>query len=624
MKNKKSLQNKLVTAAVTSAFIITAPIGPIASENVLAATKFIDVPAGAFYEKAVENLSINGVIGGYEDGTFKPSKAVTRAEAAKMLAGDLGLLQELTQTTVNFKDVKNGDWFYQPVTALSQAGGIGGYENGTFQPNKTITRAEMASMLMKAYSLEENPEAQKAPFSDVAPNSWYAKAVQTLYGNKITSGKSATKFAPNDPVTRGEIAAFINKVNEANVSKNTITSTIEIINDDSTIIIGGQVYKITSMLNGILNSSNSTILTNAKISFEEQDGQITKITYLQLNTNGLSSPATKEFSNNLVLDGKGKIINGTLEVNANYLTVKNLSITGNLEITQKLTNDFYSEKLTVKGQTLINGGDSDTVVFNNANLDSVSVTKKGVHVETKGNTSIQLLNINTDAHVTADQNASIQKATINNDAKDVQLDGPFGNVEVKTSQTTLKGNAVIKELRMNQNANLSIDIKNKIAKLVVEKGSKISLGANTIIGTLELPNGIKVTDVISNYESVKNNIGNTSSVVGGGGGAAGGSTSVVTNPIVNKYKSELDTLKETAKKDFTNLLSDYLKGNITMDDAKEQGKEKFNGYQSTFDTTYDKLVNELEKNGYSENDAKVVQDEFNKMVAPYQKYLNEQ
>lgn len=209
---RKNFKKELLTA-ISSAFLITAAVTPITAEHSYAATTFKDISTGAFYETAVYSLSEKGVIGGYSDGTFKPDKAVTRAEAAKMIAFDLGLGQPVG-TLVNFSDVKKEDWFYEPVTALTQAGGISGYEDGTFKPNKTITRAEMASMLVKAFSIKEKTDAQKAQFTDVNPASWYANAVQTLYGNNITSGRSASQFAPNDPVTRGEIAAFIQKVND--------------------------------------------------------------------------------------------------------------------------------------------------------------------------------------------------------------------------------------------------------------------------------------------------------------------------------------------------------------------------------------------------------------------------
>ncbi|WP_374724535.1 S-layer homology domain-containing protein [Calidifontibacillus erzurumensis] len=631
MKNKKKFQKKLATT-VASAFFITAAATPFMSENVQAASKFKDIPSGAFYEKAVQHLSEKGVIGGYNDGTFKPNKAVTRAEAAKMLAYDLGL-EAPTETSTNFKDVKKGDWYYEPVMALSQAGGISGYENGTFGPNKTITRAEMSSMLVKAYGIQANIEGEQTPFTDVPPTSWFAGAVQTLYKNNITSGKSQTKFAPNDPVTRGEIAAFIQKVNEAkNNSDETKKSTIE-INEDNTVTIAGTTYKIPASLSGIFNKENAKILANAEIKLEENNGTITKITYLQLNTSG--QPATngqQEFSNNLVLDGKGNTIAGTLKVNANYITIKNVTIEGDLEITPNLANDFYSENITVKGQTIVSGGDSNTVVFKNAKLGIVAVNKKGVRLETKGKTSINQLNIHTNAHIAADEQSTIQKTIIQNGSNDVQLDGPFEMVEVQNNQAaTIKGNAFIKELQLKQNANLALQIKNKIALLKAEKGAKFSLGSDTAIGHLQLPYGIQATDVITNFNDRKNNIEKTNNETnpeykdptltpgGGGGGGAVGKPSA--DSILNSYKDDFEQLKNKAETDFNNLLTDFVYNKIEFSEALNQGKEKYKYYESSFNNMYNELVNDLKSNGYSEDHAKVVKDTFDSLVGPYSKFL---
>lgn len=206
-KFKKSSKKYLAMA-------ITASVAAIFVPPVLAEENFIDVAKDAFYESAVIALVTKEVIGGYPDGTFKPEKLVTRAEAAKMIAFDLQLnFIDHQQTSPTFKDVQKDDWYYQPVTALTNAGIIDGYQDGTFKPNQAITRAELAFLLVRAYSLLHGNNSTQNPFQDVQPNDWFAHAVQVLYDNKITAGKEANYFGAYDPVTRGEIAAFIYKVN---------------------------------------------------------------------------------------------------------------------------------------------------------------------------------------------------------------------------------------------------------------------------------------------------------------------------------------------------------------------------------------------------------------------------
>lgn len=603
--HKKKMAKSLVTAGLTAAI----SMGTFAANNVDATANFKDVPSGAYYEKAVYELSEKGVIGGYSDGTFQPDKAVTRAEAAKMLAYDL-MLETIDTTSTSFNDVKNSDWFYQPVTALSQAGGIGGYENGTFRPQNTITRAEIASMLVKAYSLEGTTNASQSPFQDVPKGSWYAGAVQTLIDHKITSGITTTKFAPDAKVTRKEIAAFISKVNTAKQNNNTSTHIIEKIADDNTITISGKTYAPAASLNGILNNNNGAVLQNAKIQFKENNGIITDITYLQINSSGQTSD--QEFSKNTTLDGNGNTINGKLEINANYVTVKNIIVSGDLEITSKLQNDFYSEKITVKGKTIVKGGDDNTVVFKDANLGIVDVQKKGVRVESKGQTSIKELVLSSDATIAADENIIIPKVTMNNGANLVQLDGYMNLVDMKNSDAaTLKGTAVIKELQVNSQSTLSLAITNIIGKVTVEDG-KIALSADTSINDLQFPSAKKITDIVTNYESVKNNINNHNEQsnikptpeTGGGGnsgtpgtGSGNNGTVTPTNPVesvLNSYEDDLDGLINTAHSELDTILekNNYLSLPSLYDRTKASFEEK-----------YKEIKADLMELGLSERDA---------------------
>ncbi|WP_102348303.1 S-layer homology domain-containing protein [Bacillus sp. Marseille-P3661] len=470
-KKSKNSHKKFVATTISTAVVASAA-SAVAVPAIDAASNFSDVSKGAFYEEAVNALAQKGVLGGYEDGTFKPAKHVTRAEAAKILAYDLGLSSQSATST--FSDVKTGDWFYQPVSALSQAGGIGGYEDGTFQPNKTITRAEMASMLVKAYGLKVEEEVS-LPFTDVSSTSWYVSAVEALYANNITSGKSATSFAPNDVVTRGEIAAFVyraSKLTETPVIKG---STIENITDTD-ITISGVTYTVTDSVKNILGSHNAAVLAGASVQFEETNGVISKVTGLQLNASGKS--ATTEFASNVVLDGKGSTISGNVVINGDYISLKNVTVDGDLTISEKLANDFYSEKLTVKGDTVVNGGDDNTVVFKDSKLENVKVNKADVRVEAKGSTTVKEITISKDATIVSDIT---------------------------------------------------------ITKIKVEKDVKLSLGNDTKVDNIELPEGVELKDVVTSSSARKNikevnDSRNSEYSSGSGGGGGGGSSSSPSTP----------------------------------------------------------------------------------------------
>lgn len=445
MSSKKvNSRKKHVSTAITGAMVASFMV-PAAIPAVQGAGSFSDVSSDAFYAGAVNDLASKGIIGGYSNGTFQPNKQVTRAEAAKILAFDLGLTTNKGAAT-SFSDVKGSDWFFQPVTALAEAGGINGYKDGAFQPNKTITRAEMASLIVKAYDLKAD-ESATTPFTDVPTNSWYAGAVKALYANKVTTGKgSVNTFAPNDSVTRGEMAVFVQRASQLKLGTTPVVAgdVIEEVTA-STVVIGGTTFTVSDSVKGLLGEHNAAILKGAKIEFEETNGVISKVNTIQLNTAGSSSDT--EFANNLVLDGKGNSI-GELVINANYITVKNVTVLGNLTITEKLQNDFFSEKLIVKGKTMIEGGDDNTVVFKEGSLQSVELAKEGVHFEVTGSTSV-------------------------------------------------------KEIIVYKNAKIS-SVKSVGKIIVKEKGIKLSFGAGIKVDNIELPDGVDLKDVVTSSGDRKN------------------------------------------------------------------------------------------------------------------------
>ena len=105
-----------------------------------------------------------------------------------------------------FTDVNDGDWFYDVVKYAYNEGLMTGTTKTTFEPNIATTRGMIVSMLAR---LEGNPTAKSAGFADVADGAWYADAVNWAASEGIVSGYSDTKFGPNDPITREQMAAIL-------------------------------------------------------------------------------------------------------------------------------------------------------------------------------------------------------------------------------------------------------------------------------------------------------------------------------------------------------------------------------------------------------------------------------
>ncbi|WP_373288532.1 S-layer homology domain-containing protein [Paenibacillus silvae] len=172
---------------------------------------------------ANENINIAlklRVVNGYENGSFKPNAPVTRAEFTAMIARAFGLSEN--KAANSFKDA-GSNWAAGYIGALADKGVIGGYTDGSFKPNATITRAEMIAIIARVLNL--NALATDAPtkFSDVKSENWAAGAIELASSAKLVNGLTASEFGPNGKSTRAEAVTIIIRALE---SDSTIKSLI--------------------------------------------------------------------------------------------------------------------------------------------------------------------------------------------------------------------------------------------------------------------------------------------------------------------------------------------------------------------------------------------------------------
>lgn len=166
------------------------------------------VPGGkkADDKKAQEKPStatITGYINGYPDGTFRPGKSMTRAEAASILAK----LQRLPLTDSSKPAFSDADgWYNAVINAVVKAGYMKGYPDGSFKPDKPITRAEFATMLSHFMSAK----TASNPFTDTNGN-WAKEAIDKAYAQGIIKGYEDNTFRPAADVSRAEAVAMVNR-----------------------------------------------------------------------------------------------------------------------------------------------------------------------------------------------------------------------------------------------------------------------------------------------------------------------------------------------------------------------------------------------------------------------------
>lgn len=155
----------------------------------------------------IDALADKGLMTGYSDGSFKPNNSISRAEAVKVLATELGL----EPAESSFTDVTTDHWAAGYIGAAEQAGIMTGYDDGTFKPEATLSREEMAALLVRAFKLNEGGEAS---FSDVPTNSWSYPYIASLAASEIVTGYEDGTFRPTQQITRAEFSVLIAKVLE--------------------------------------------------------------------------------------------------------------------------------------------------------------------------------------------------------------------------------------------------------------------------------------------------------------------------------------------------------------------------------------------------------------------------
>ena len=185
---------------------------PLTQDTTIYAKWFLIVLPGVTVKKAAPKLNTAdhfAYVQGYPDGTVKPAGNITRAETAAIL---FRLMDDASRKTYystksGFRDVASGSWYNTYVATLNNAGVITDSSNGYFRPNEAITRAELAAMLAK---FSETTGAANY-FNDVSAKYWAANAIAICAKLGWINGYPDGTFRPDKNVTRAELMAMINR-----------------------------------------------------------------------------------------------------------------------------------------------------------------------------------------------------------------------------------------------------------------------------------------------------------------------------------------------------------------------------------------------------------------------------
>ena len=169
---------------------------------------FVDVEPDLWYSDAIYWLRETGLTEGTFPGLFEPKDRLTRAQMATFL---WRFMDRPAVTVAHpFIDVAAGEWYHDPVAWLHQEGITTGTSPDTFSPEDFITRGQMATFLWRLCGRIQPDDPPS--FSDVPAGAYYETPVAWLHETGITTGVSATAFAPDRTVIRGEMAVFLRRL----------------------------------------------------------------------------------------------------------------------------------------------------------------------------------------------------------------------------------------------------------------------------------------------------------------------------------------------------------------------------------------------------------------------------
>ncbi|MDQ0154256.1 S8 family peptidase [Robertmurraya andreesenii] len=171
---------------------------------------FADVPTGEWYADEISYLYKKGIVTGYDDKKFLPNHPVNRAEAITMIGR--ALEYDGTLRTTRYTDVSSGHFASGYIEKASEEQIITGYPGGSFKPNASIIRGDVAVMLERAYHYTSST---KSGFSDVKNDKYYADSIYALVDNQISEGYPDKTFKPLNNITRAEFSVFLARVLDA-------------------------------------------------------------------------------------------------------------------------------------------------------------------------------------------------------------------------------------------------------------------------------------------------------------------------------------------------------------------------------------------------------------------------
>ena len=354
--------------------------------------------------KQINDWVNKDLVGGYTDGTFQPDHSITRAEFIALVNRAFGYKET---RTVSFSDVSASDWFASEVAKASAVGYIAGYPDGTFQPNNSISRQEAAAVLAKVLK----PKAAQNNLTKFTDNtnipSWSRSSINATVEQGYMGGYPDNSFGALNSITRAESIAVLDRA-------------------------VGILYNKA----GVYDLAGATISTNVTIS----------------NTD---------------------------------ITLKNAVISGNLYLTEGIGDGHVTlDNVQVQGATKVSGGGENSIIIINSSLGRVVIDTTGrqnVRLIAQGSTTIGVVEAESGAKLEEDNLTGTGFAEVIitvPEGASVELIGDFDEVNVESPHA---------------NINVQQGTIGNITLAPATQGTAINLAAGATVNTFTAHSAAQVT-----------------------------------------------------------------------------------------------------------------------------------
>jgi len=176
-----------------------------------APSEFIDVDTSHSNFEAIIELSKRNVIGGYEDGSFKPEQTVNRVEALKMIFTALPLDDPAELDELDFSDTNSTAWYAPFLRKAVSLGVVKGYPDGTYRPDQTVKLVEALKIMLEASGADLPTDITEDPYADAPAGQWFTPYVQFAKDNGLIDADASNKIYPDTGVSRAMLAEILHR-----------------------------------------------------------------------------------------------------------------------------------------------------------------------------------------------------------------------------------------------------------------------------------------------------------------------------------------------------------------------------------------------------------------------------